>query len=312
MSVIVESSTETAELAQILLDAPDWAVFCGNLAPVVNVCLRLSPIPTVYRFYTKGTVGSMPLMPYTALLSDSILWLFFGLLTLDTRIIVTHTCGSSIAVCYAIAYARTYSRTGKASDLTILPGTLKQHGCFVLLVTSFSFIVTVFVPRPHSDNIIGFGADMGSLFMYAGPLSAVRAVLREKDSSSLPLPYTTACLLNGFTWAVYGWFVVKEVVLWAPSLVGLVLASIQLFLIVSYRKGSGRDGGSAFELVGRPQSVVKKGSDIDSDEELIVADLEAVEKDDDLMTYGDDDEYEEDVGDDGEFDSFLEDRSEYD
>lgn len=78
MSTVVDSTTPSDELNDLRDQAPVWAVICGDLAPVINICLRLSPIPTVIRFMYKGSTDSLPIMPYTALLSDSILWLFFG------------------------------------------------------------------------------------------------------------------------------------------------------------------------------------------------------------------------------------------
>ena len=66
------------ELIALISEAPKWAIICGSIAPIVTIILRLSPIPTVIKFWKNGTVGSLPLMPYTALLTDSIFWLGFG------------------------------------------------------------------------------------------------------------------------------------------------------------------------------------------------------------------------------------------
>jgi len=75
----VESAEQAKEALEVLLaNSPKWAVFCGNIAPIVTIILRLSPVPTVLKFVDRGSVGSLPLMPYTALLTDSILWLLYG------------------------------------------------------------------------------------------------------------------------------------------------------------------------------------------------------------------------------------------
>lgn len=79
LNATATSPAEAAEILAVLIqEAPQWAVIAGSLAPIVTTLLRLSPIPTVYSFYRRKSVGSLPLMPYTALLSDSLLWLCFG------------------------------------------------------------------------------------------------------------------------------------------------------------------------------------------------------------------------------------------
>lgn len=79
----MENVTTTLENIDVLLDTdeyspPMWAVECGNLAPFATIFIRLAPIPTVYRFIKNKNVGTLPLLPYTALISDSSLWLCFG------------------------------------------------------------------------------------------------------------------------------------------------------------------------------------------------------------------------------------------
>lgn len=227
-----ESQQDAKEVIAVLIaEAPKWAIIAGSLAPIVTTLLRLSPVPTVISFCRKGSVGSLPLMPYTALLSDGLLWLFFGTLLHDSRLMITHIFGVSLALTYSICYAKTYTSCGRTDDLTILPGTLKQHAYFIFIISVISVIIMLTVSNHYAQKIIGLGADMGSLFMYAGPLAALRSVFREKNASSLPLPFTLACLMNGFCWFAYGWFVIKEILLWGPSIIGLGLASFQMALI---------------------------------------------------------------------------------
>jgi len=142
--------------------------------------------------------------------------------------------GALFALTYSFLYARTYQKTGNKEDLTILPGTLAQHGFFILFIIFAAFFVIVVMPYNDAKEIIGFGADGGSIFMYIGPMAAVRAVLNEKDASSLPLPYAVMCFLNGFCWFAYGWFVLRDIILWGPSIIGLILSSIQISLIAYY------------------------------------------------------------------------------
>lgn len=329
MSTIINATTPSPELDEIRQNAPTWAVIVGDFAPIINICLRLSPIPTVIRFVAKRTTGSLPLMPYTALLSDSLLWLFYGVLTNDVLLIVTHACNSALASVYTAAYSFVHNRSAPdPPDLTVLPGRLRHHLSFVGLVVAGSAAVTLLhSSQKRAEEVLGLCADLGSLSMYASPLTALRAVLREQDASSVPLPYTTACLLNGFSWFVYGWVVADEIVIWAPSAVGLLLASAQLALILRYgQKGANtRDQepttGGGFELKRMVDGEKKKktkrrtGDDDDGDaredfhRDADSANGGSYDDDDDVESWLDDDDscldFVEDVEDDAEFDSFL-------
>jgi len=120
----------------ILVDggAPAWAEWCGNIAALSTMLIRLAPIPTVMQFVRRRNTGSLPLMPYTALFADSILWFALGLMMGDPKLIVTHVVCIVLSATYSFFYARTWIRSGRPQDTTIIPGTLGQHATFVTTV----------------------------------------------------------------------------------------------------------------------------------------------------------------------------------
>jgi len=63
---------------EIIKLVPHWAVVCADIAPLVTTVFRLSPMPTVIKFVRRGTVDTLPLMPYTAVICNSTQWLLFG------------------------------------------------------------------------------------------------------------------------------------------------------------------------------------------------------------------------------------------
>ena len=204
----------------------------------------------------------------------------------DMKILFTHILGVLFTLTYSFFYATTYRKSGDLSDLTILPGTLGQHGIFILSILCISLLIIITFPHYYARQTIGFAADFGSIFMYSGPMAAVRAVLREKNAASLPLPFTIMCFLNGFCWFVYGWFVLRDVILWGPSIIGVFLSTTQLFLICYF--GS-RDEVPSTEEAEHIETVDLK----DTEEEY----GEANEVSEDDIDY---DDYEDDSGDDRE------------
>ena len=63
------------------------------------------------------------------------------------------------------------------------------------------------------------------------PLSTLKKVMAEKSTQSMPSFSTSVTTwLNAFSWSLYGLIVAKDFMVYAPNLVGLLLASVQLFL----------------------------------------------------------------------------------
>jgi len=43
---------------------------CGRIAPAASVLLSLSPLPTIRGIVRAGTVGDLPLLPYSSLVAN--------------------------------------------------------------------------------------------------------------------------------------------------------------------------------------------------------------------------------------------------
>eukprot|EP01036_Dinobryon_divergens_P032350 gene32350-41914_t len=63
------------------------------------------------------------------------------------------------------------------------------------------------------------------------PLSTLKKVIEEKSTQSMPSFSTSVTTwLNAFSWSLYGIIVANDFMVYAPNLIGLLLASVQLFL----------------------------------------------------------------------------------
>ncbi len=80
-------------------------------------------------------------------------------------------------------------------------------------------------------SIIGSVGDCCAIFLMGSPLSTLKKVMAEKSTQSMPSFSTSVTTwLNAFSWSLYGLIVAKDFMVYAPNLVGLLLASVQLFL----------------------------------------------------------------------------------
>ena len=70
--------------------------------------------------------------------------------------------------------------------------------------------------------------------MFGGPLAAVKTVLADKSTKSLPFSFTVASFVNCVAWTSYGMFVIHDYVVWLPNLIGLGFSIAQLALFAKF------------------------------------------------------------------------------
>jgi hypothetical protein len=57
---------------------PLWVQGCGQLAPLASIVVFLAPIPTMRQISKDRSVGSMPLLPYSSMVSSAFVWITYG------------------------------------------------------------------------------------------------------------------------------------------------------------------------------------------------------------------------------------------
>ena len=82
--------------------------------------------------------------------------------------------------------------------------------------------------------LIGIIGDILSILLMASPLSTLSKVINEKSTKSMPFYTSLSSWLNGLSWTLYGVIVAKDIMLYIPSSIGFLLATIQLILYVIY------------------------------------------------------------------------------
>lgn len=57
---------------------PAWVSFCAKAAPMASIALYLAPLPTMRGVMNEKSVGNLPLLPHTTMISNAFLWLTYG------------------------------------------------------------------------------------------------------------------------------------------------------------------------------------------------------------------------------------------
>jgi len=227
-----------------LANVPSWIQFCTNTAPLAAIVVFMAPYPTIQQVQKDKSVGDLPLLPYSSMIANCILWFFYGILTNTRQVWFTNFCGLLFGLYYSLKFIK-YTPPKSTS----LPGTVRQHmqGCFIIVGGSILWIFLCYMTvrrkgmwMPYASQLIGNTAVVFCLLMFASPLSALKTVLRMRSARSIPLPFTLATILNCFLWSVAGLGQFKDFNIYFPNLLGLAFGLVQVGLKILFDYGSNK------------------------------------------------------------------------
>jgi solute carrier family 50 protein (sugar transporter) len=186
--------------------------------PVFFLGLQGSSLRTAMDIMQNQSVGGYSLLPFASLLTNCIIWAFYGILKEDYTVLVPNIIGTfNGLVCVAVY--KTYS---SSSDLPI------SLCAFAILL----FAGTLFIS--DSANTLGLLGCGIAVVLMGSPLGSLSTVIREKSTASMPFftSFTTWC--NALSWSLYGLLVANDRMIYGPNILGFALASIQMGLFVLY------------------------------------------------------------------------------
>lgn len=210
----------------------------------------LQPMSTMFQIWEDKSVGYLPLMPYTTMLTNAFLWFIYGFMLQEPSI----WTGSAVGFFAGCFYFLEFCRFAPKRSHT-LPGSVVQHFHFCFAVLGATLVLAV-APFPFEGvTIIGQAAVFFCVAMFASPLAALPTVLETQSAKAIPLNYTIAVLLNSALWTIVGLFEMQDKNIYIPSMLGLVLSIVQVGLKIVYGNGPGRpatpiEGGEASRSFG--------------------------------------------------------------
>ena len=192
--------------------------------PITSQLVFAAPIPAMLQFRRSQTTGDVSPVPYLAMTFNGILWCLYGWLRSDITLIVANTSAAILGTLYTAVFARY-----KPKGLSLVPH-MTVVGCLLIAVIT---IVLMFDEHSAKRHIGLLGCTIG-VVMFSGPLGAIRSILRDKSTRSLPLAFTVASFLCCVAWSGYGWLVIDDAYIYVPNLLGLTASLVQLSLFVVY------------------------------------------------------------------------------
>lgn len=170
--------------------------------PIFFLMLQGSSLRTALEIWNARSVGGYAFLPFASLLTNCVIWTFYGLLKDDYTVLLPNLLG----VITGLVCVGSYKRYAQASDL---PVTL---GSFIVLIVALSMYMS-----SSADSLGTLGCALAMLVM-GSPLASLGTVIREKSTASMPFLTSFATWCNALSWSLYGLLVADDVMVRRCSL----------------------------------------------------------------------------------------------
>ncbi|OAY84229.1 Bidirectional sugar transporter SWEET4, partial [Ananas comosus] len=196
--------------------------------------LFLSPAPTFYTIWKKGSVEQFSPVPYLCTLLNCMMWVVYGIPMVHPHsmlVITINGSGLAIELAYVLLFL-VYSRGKKRLQVFVV---LVAETAFVALVALL--VLTLAHTHEQRSMIVGVLCVIFGTMMYAAPLSVMKMVIQTKSVEYMPLSLSLASFFNGICWTAYA-LIRFDPYITIPNGLGVMFAVAQLVLYVMYYKST--------------------------------------------------------------------------
>jgi len=186
--------------------------------PTFALALQAGSIKCALDILQQKDTKSLSSVPFAALVANSLIWTYYGMLKSDVSLIVPNGIGIISGLFCLFAY-NAYAKSANSIVNTVLFGLCGVSSLFL------------FNKQIEQLGLIGCCL---SVILLASPLSTLGTVIREKSTAALPFPVSFAGWLNAIAWTLYGWITINDPMIWGPSAIGTILTTFQMMLFVVY------------------------------------------------------------------------------
>ncbi|CAL5214986.1 unnamed protein product [Lathyrus oleraceus] len=206
----------------------------GIIGNIISGFLFLSPVPTFYEIWKKGSVEQFSPAPYLATLVNCMVWTLYGLpmVNPDNVLVLTiNGSGSVVEIVYVTLFIIYSSRNKRLKVLMWLVVELLFIG-----VLAFVTLILVHSAKKRSA-IVGTTCIVFNIMMYAAPLAVMKLVIVTKSVEYMPLSISLASFGNGVAWTTYA-LIQFDAFITVPNGIGTLFSVVQLILYATYYKST--------------------------------------------------------------------------
>lgn len=199
------------------------AVVAPSLGVVICNIMFLAHMPAVRAAIRTQKLGKLNPDPFKMIIGNCLTWTLFGFFSNDVYIILSNLPGVNFALYYyTVAYGLT--------ECTATRRTMETQVHSLLASISILSFCAFYVDM---TSVFGTVGNVVAVIMFGSPLTQIRSVVREKDSSSLDRRFMVAQMINCTLWIVYS-LATRKYFITPPNALGLILGLIQLAVVCIY------------------------------------------------------------------------------
>lgn len=190
--------------------------------------LHIVPLITMRQVWNAGSTLNFHISTYAFALLNQSVNLWYALVRKDPALMAHRFFGVVFNAFYVYTFL-TYCPPGRSADFR--KTALRALALFALVAVDLQVLLPLSgyggASGPTYFTHIAFFGAMTGIGLAAGPLATVGEVLRNKDASSLPLPFLAMVTLQCIAWTLYG-HLQGDLSTFANNLVGVVLGGMQV------------------------------------------------------------------------------------
>lgn len=186
--------------------------------PVFFLSLQTSSLKTALGILSDKSTGKLSPIPFVSLLTNCILWTYYGYIRKDLTVLVPNAIGVATGAICAYSYQK-YA---------------KETPTRVYLVSAIITAISTYLALIGNWKVLGLIGCALAVSVSGSPLATFKTVLAEKSTAALPFATSCATWLNSASWLAYGTLIAHDIMIWGPNALGLFLATIQMSLFVLF------------------------------------------------------------------------------
>lgn len=162
--------------------------------PAFFLSFQGSAIRTALQIIQDKSVGPLSAFPFVSLLTNCVIWSYYGLLKSDMTVLVPNAIGVFTGAGCIAGYHR-FATTKPVS----------MYACAAALI-AFSTMLAV----QGNFKLLGSLGCVLAVILTGSPLATLKTVIKDRSTAALPVATSTAGWLNACSWSLYGILVAHD------------------------------------------------------------------------------------------------------
>lgn len=194
-------------------------VLLDALSPALFIALLGSFVKSANDIRMDNNERGISIVPFLALTTNCWTWLLYSAMRVDFPVLISNFFGLCVGVGGTYIY---YSFS------IIQPPNWQWHATLAILLVALLFFIG------QQVMLEGFLAMIMSVCIYGAPLVTLAKVVEERSTQSMPFLICLGNFASSMSWTLYGLIVAKDARIVIPSIIGAILATLQVGTFIVY------------------------------------------------------------------------------